>query len=277
MKVLFLGSGTSTGVPVIGCHCVVCRSDDPKNKRTRSSILITTKEKGTELNSVPAVPDSSGKVGDQGYGTRNILVDTTTDLRFQALANKIERVDAVLFTHAHADHIHGIDDLRSFNHIQGNPIPCYGGLDTMETIQQKFSYIFDGSVKRDWIPRLEVHVVNSEFFLYGLRILPLKILHGETMIFGYRVNDVSYLTDCNGIPDDTKKLLHGTKLLILDATRFQPHAKHYGLAQAIEVIEELRPERAVLTHLSHTFDHNKVNHELPSGIELAYDGMEIRS
>ena len=264
MKVLFLGSGTSTGVPVIGCRCEVCQSDDPKNKRTRSSILITTEEneKGTELNSIPA-------------GIRNILIDTTTDLRFQALTNRMERVDAVLFTHAHADHIHGIDDLRSFNHIKGEPIPCYGSIDTMETIRHKFNYIFDGSARRDWVPRLEINIVNSEFLLYGLRISPLKIYHGETTIFGYRINDISYLTDCNGIPDDTKKILQGTKILILDSTRYEPHAKHYGLAQAIEVIKELKPERAILTHLSHTFDHNKVNNELPSGIELAYDGMEI--
>jgi len=253
MKVLFLGSGTSTGVPVIGCRCAVCSSDDPKNKRTRSSILITTSD------------------------SKYILVDTTTDLRFQALTNRIERVDAVLFTHAHADHIHGIDDLRSFNHIKGEPIPCYGSIDTMETIRHKFNYIFDGSARRDWVPRLEINIVNSEFLLYGLRISPLKIYHGETTIFGYRINDISYLTDCNGIPDDTKKLLQGTKILILDSTRFQPHPKHYGLAQAIEVIKELKPERAILTHLSHTFDHNKVNNELPSGIELAYDGMEISS
>lgn len=253
MKVLFLGSGTSTGVPVIGCKCAVCKSDDPRNKRTRSSILITTEEDGI----------------------RNILVDTTTDLRFQALANDIERIDAVLFTHAHADHIHGIDDLRTFNHIQGEAIPCYGSLDTMEDIREKFRYIFNGSARRDWVPRLGIHIVSSEFFLYGLRILPLKIYHGDTTIFGYRINDVSYLTDCNGIPEDTKSLLQGTKLLILDATRYQPHAKHYGLAQAVEVIGELKPERAVLTHLSHTFDHNKVNDELPPGIELAYDGMEI--
>src|SRR4030067_1467164 len=281
MKVLFLGSGTSTGVPVIGCKCAVCRSDDPRNKRTRSSILVTTE--------IPLYPPFSKeetflppleKGGEGGFerevsAHRYILVDTTTDLRFQALANRIERVDAVLFTPAHADHIHGIDDLRSFNHIQGKPIPCYGGLDTMEVIRHKFSYIFNGSARSDWIPRLEINIINSEFSLYSLQIVPLKIFHGEATIFGYRINDVSYLTDCNGIPDDTKKLLRGTKLLILDATRYQPHAKHYGLAQAIEVIKELKPERAVLTHLSHAFDHDKVNRELPSGIELAYDGMEM--
>ncbi|MCC6545207.1 MAG: MBL fold metallo-hydrolase [Nitrospirae bacterium] len=281
MKVLFLGSGTSTGVPVIGCKCDVCKSDDPRNKRTRSSILITAEiplnppfSKG-EIRLPPLEKGGKGGFEREIPSDKYLLVDTTTDLRSQALANRVERVDAVLFTHAHADHIHGIDDLRSFNHIQGNPIPCYGGLDTMEVIRHKFSYIFDGSARRDWVPRLEVNIVDSEFSLYGLRILPLKIFHGESTILGFRINDVSYLTDCSGIPDDTKKLLIGTKLLILDATRYQPHAKHYGLAQAIDVIKELKPERALLTHLSHAFDHHKVNHELPSGIELAYDGMEI--
>ena len=302
MKVLFLGSGTSTGVPVIGCKCAVCRSDDPRNKRTRSSILVTTENPSRVPPPLNPLPQGEGRYerlpiipplltgggeacpepveGGESErrefsGNKYILVDTTTDLRFQALANRIERVDAVLFTHAHADHIHGIDDLRSFNHIQGKPIPCYGGLDTMEVIRHKFSYIFNGSARSDWIPRLEINIINSDFSLYSLRIVPLKIFHGESTIFGYRINDISYLTDCNGIPDDTKELLQGTKLLILDATRYQPHAKHYGLAQAIEVIKELKPERAVLTHLSHTFDHDKVNSELPSGIELAYDGMEI--
>src|SRR3972149_7451312 len=138
----------------------------------------------------------------------------------------------------------------------------------MESIRHKFSYIFNGSARSDWIPRLEINIINSEFSLYCLRIVPLKIFHGESTIFGKGINDISYLTDCNGIPDDTNKLLQGTKLLILDSTRYQPHPKHYGLAQAIEVINELMPERAILTHLSHTFEHNKVNSELPSGIEL---------
>lgn len=250
MKVLFLGSGTSTGVPVIGCKCGVCRSDNPKNKRTRASILISSDD-------------------------RHILIDTSTDLRFQALAYSIERIDAVLFTHAHADHIHGIDDLRSFNHIQGGPIPCYGSLETMDVIRHKFGYIFDGSSRNDWIPNLRINIISGEFALFGLKILPLRIFHGNTTILGYRINDTAYLTDCSGIPDPSREALREMDLLILDATRYQPHAKHYGLAQAIEVLEELRPRRAILTHLSHAFDLDKVNSELPSGIELAYDGMEI--
>ncbi len=250
MKVLFLGSGTSTGVPVIGCKCGTCSSDNPKNKRTRASILVANKG-------------------------RHILIDTSTDLRFQALTYNMERIDAVFFTHAHADHIHGIDELRSFNHIQRRPIPCYGSRETMEVIRHKFHYVFDTPFQNSWIPNLQVKIVDGEINLFGLKILPLKIFHGDNTIFGYRMNDVAYLTDCSGIPESSMESLKDTALLILDATRYQPHTKHYSLDQAIKVVEELKPERAVLTHLSHVFDHCKVNSELPSGIELAYDGMEI--
>lgn len=250
MKILFLGSGTSTGVPAIGCRCNICRSDNPRNKRTRASILITSNDK-------------------------NILIDTSTDLRIQALAYSIVRIDAVFFTHAHADHIHGIDDLRSFNLVQGGPIPCFGNLDTMDVIRCKFNYIFDDSAKSGWVPSLQINVVNGMFNLYGLKVLPITIFHGDMPILGYRMDDVAYITDCSEIPDYSMNSLRGMALLILDATRYQPHSKHYGLAQAIEIIEELKPERAVLTHLSHAFDHDKVNSELPTGIELAYDGMEI--
>lgn len=250
MKILFLGSGTSTGVPVIGCNCNTCLSDNPKNKRTRASILV-------------------------GSNNKNILIDTATDLRFQALTHKIERVDAVFFTHAHADHIHGIDELRSFNLLQGGPIPCYGSSDTMNSIKDKFGYVFNDSSDKNWTPKLITNIVETGFELFGITVLPVKIFHGENMILGYRLNNVAYLTDCNGIPDYSMSVLKDVSVLILDATRYQPHNKHYGLSEAIEVIRELKPKRAVLTHLSHSYDHDNVNAELPEGIELAYDGMEI--
>lgn len=250
MKILFLGSGTSTGVPVIGCNCTTCQSDNPKNKRTRASILVSSNNK-------------------------NILIDTATDLRFQALTHKIERVDAVFFTHAHADHIHGIDELRSFNLLQGAAIPCYGSNDTMNSIKDKFGYVFNNSGNKNWTPQLITNIVETGFELFGITVLPVKIFHGENMILGYRLNNVAYLTDCNGIPDYSMSVLKDVSVLILDATRYQPHNKHYGLSEAIEVIKELKPKRAVLTHLSHSYDHDKVNAELPEGIELAYDGMEI--
>lgn len=250
MKILFLGSGTSTGVPVIGCNCNTCQSVNPKNKRTRASILVSS-------------------------NNRNILIDTATDLRFQALTHKIERIDAVFFTHAHADHIHGIDELRSFNLLQGTPIPCYGSSETMNAIKDKFGYVFDNSGNYNWTPKLLINIVEAKFELFGITILPIRIFHGDNMIFGYRLNNVAYLTDCSGIPGTSMNALQDISVLILDATRYQPHNKHYGLSEAIEVIKELKPQHAVLTHLSHSYDHDKVNSELPEGIELAYDGMEI--
>ena len=250
MKILFLGSGTSTGVPVIGCKCSTCRSDHPNNKRTRASILVTSED-------------------------RNILIDTSTDLRFQALRYNIERVDAVFFTHAHADHIHGIDELRSFNQLQGEAIPCYGSIETMESIRNKFGYVFNGPGTSNWTPNLSINIVDKAFELFGIKVLPVSIFHGDSTILGYRMNSVAYITDCSGIPDYSMGPLRDMELLILDATRYQPHAKHYGLSQAIEVIRELKPTRAILTHLSHSYDHENVNRELPDGIELAYDGMEL--
>ena len=253
MKILFLGSGTSTGVPVIGCKCSICSSDNPKNRRTRASILISN-------------------------NSRNILIDTATDLRFQALTYSIERIDAVFFTHAHADHIHGIDELRSFNHLQGGAIPCYGSGETLEAIRYKFGYVFNGGDSpNNWTPRLLMNIIEDPFELYGLRILPLKIFHGDSIILAYRINDMAYVTDCSGIPHDSMDSLRDMRLLVLDATRYQPHSKHYGLSQAIKVIEELKPEKAILTHLSHAFEHDNVNKELPPGIELAYDGMIIEN
>lgn len=250
MRILFLGSGTSTGVPVIGCKCNVCLSDDSRDKRTRASILITNDE-------------------------NNILIDTSTDLRFQVLTYDIEKIDVVLFTHTHADHIHGIDDLRSFNHKMGGPIPCYGNKETVEVIKRKFSYIFNGSSENSWIPNLSINIVKEPFHIYGLRIVPVKIFHGERTILGYRINNIAYITDCSGIPSSSMELLKDLSILILGAIRYKPHSKHYGLYQAIEVIENLKPERSILTHLSHSFEYRKVSRELPPGIELAYDGMEI--
>ncbi len=250
MKVLFLGSGASTGVPVIGCKCDTCTSDNPKDKRTRASILIT----------------SNGK---------NILIDTSTDLRFQALTYGIERVDAVLFTHAHADHVHGIDDMRGFNHSNKGPIPCYGDKHTVEVIRKRFSYIFNAKDENNWIPHLTINPLNGPCEMFGLRIVPIHVMHGERPIYGYRINNMAYLTDCNGIPPSSMDLLKDLSLLILDATLYKPHKKHFGFFQALEVIEQLRPEKAILTHLSHMLKYDKASKELPAYIGLAYDGLKI--
>ncbi len=250
MKILFLGCGTSTGVPLIGCKCKVCTSTNSKNKRTRASLLVE-------------------------YNQKNILVDTSPDLRFQALANKIERIDAVLFTHTHADHIHGIDELRSFNFIQLSEIPCYGSEETISQIRQIFSYIFNNNFDGGGKPILKMHFVSSKFNLYGLDIVPIKILHGNPIIFGYKFGDAAYLSDCSGIPEDSKPLLKDLRLLILDALRYQFHPTHFNLEGALKVVKELKPQRAIFTHMGHQLDYKEVNRELPEGTELAYDGMVV--
>jgi phosphoribosyl 1,2-cyclic phosphate phosphodiesterase len=250
MRLTILGSGTSTGVPTIGCNCTVCTSSDPKNIRTRASLWVEHKD-------------------------RHFLIDTSTDLRQQALTNKIPRVDDVLFTHAHADHVLGIDELRVYNFHQKAAIPCYGGKETLERLRQMFSYVFTPEANESFKPQLTLNEVTGAFKLHGLEILPVPVRHGSLQIFGYRFAGTAYVTDCNFIPEESKKMLKNLDLLILSAIRYQPHPTHFSLNEALEAIRELAPKRAILTHLSHAFDYSKVNSELPKTVELAYDGMRI--
>lgn len=253
MKLLILGSGTSTGVPVIACGCKVCSSKNPKNSRTRSSLLIRTDE-----------PDS-----------KNILIDTATDLRAQCLANKINRVDAVLFTHPHADHIHGVDELRAFNMAQGGPIPCYGSDYTIRRMMVMFDYIFDQNKAESWRPHLLTNIVDSKFSVFGTRITPIEIYHGHARIFGYRIGTAAYLTDCSGIPPESVEKLKGLDVLIIGALRHKTHPTHMNVTQALEVSGSLKPKRTIFTHLSHNIDFEEDSAKLPKGVEFAYDGMEI--
>lgn len=250
MKITILGCGTSTGVPVIGCRCDICASKDAKNKRTRSSILAT----------------AHGK---------NILIDTSTDLRYQALTNDIERIDAVLFTHPHADHIHGIDELRNFNMIQKRPIPCYGSEFTINRIRHMFDYIFTADGNDGWKPELETFPVSAPFDLFGLLVQPVNIYHGKMPILGFRIGGLAYITDCSHIPEDSKKMLGGLEILILGALRHKPHPTHFSIEEAIQIGAGLKPKRVVLSHLGHNLDYAATNKSLPQGFELAYDRMEI--
>ena len=251
MKITILGCGTSTGVPVIGCLCHICRSADPRNNRTRASIFIET----------------------EGV---NILVDTSTDLRNQALARDISRIDAVLFTHPHADHIHGIDELRTFNMIQGEAaIPCFGNRPTIDRIETIFSYIFSKERHGGWRPNLELSVVDAPFQLSGITIHPITINHGATTILGYRIHDAAYLTDCSGIPESSLAELRGLNTLIVGALRQKPHPSHFSIREALDVSANLAPRRTVFTHLSHTVDYEGESAALPDGVELAYDGMVL--
>jgi phosphoribosyl 1,2-cyclic phosphate phosphodiesterase len=259
MKITVLGCGTSTGVPVIGCPCEVCNSRNPRNRRTRASIMVSN-------------------------GRKNILVDTSPDLRSQALDNGICNIDAVLYTHTHADHIFGLDELRIFNFLQGEKITLYGSEKTLSEIRTTFRYIWNPNAPvGGGKPMLETQILNGRLELSGISVEPVEILHGKQKIYGYvfetpgdsRSSGFAYLTDCSAMPDGTKERVRGKDVLILGALRYRPHPTHFSLDQALAAIEELRPERAFLTHLSHSFEYEKVNAELPGGVELAYDGMLI--
>ncbi len=250
IKILILGCGTSTGVPVIGCDCKICTSTAPSNKRTRCSALFQT-------------------------GGKFILIDTSTDLRAQSLLNGLRRIDAVLFTHPHADHIHGIDDLRSFNMIQKESIPCYGNEYTVNRIHVMFDYIFSKENAESWRPKLTTTVVDGPFNLFGTAVTPIDVEHGNARILGYRIGRAAYITDCSHLPEESMERLGGLKLLIIGALRFKPHPTHMTIDEAVEISRKLRPERTILTHLSHNIDYPVDNKKLPPGVELAYDGMVI--
>lgn len=249
MKIIILGSGTSTGVPMVGCHCRVCGSDDPRDKRTRASILVQS-------------------------GEKRILVDTSTDLRSQALREGIPQVDAVLLTHTHADHIHGIDDLRGFHFIHRRVIPCYGSPETMEKVGVNFGYIFEGLASEGYSPLMESFPVVDPFELFGCRIVPVPIKHGSFAATGYRFENAAYLTDCSEIPQESLALLQGLDLLIIDALRFSPHPNHFNIEGALRMVQILRPRRTLLTHLTHEVHHSDAQ-KLPEGVEFAYDGLSV--
>ena len=249
-RVTILGSGTSTGVPLIGCDCDVCTSTDRRNRRSRSSILISL-EAG------------------------NILIDTSTDLRYQALKNGLKRVDAVLFTHAHADHVHGIDELRSFNFIQKRAIPCFGNAITLDRIKTMFSYIFKDHNLGGGIPSLTMNEVGEAFSLLDEEVIPIEIIHGELPILGYRIANIAYVTDCSEIPAASMEKLKGLDLLILGALRYTPHNTHFTVDEAMDVVNALKPKRSLFTHLGHDLDYERAVAELPETVGLAYDGMTI--
>ncbi len=250
MKVIVLGCATSTGVPIIGCPCSVCTSDNPKNKRTRCSLYIETKGK-------------------------NILIDSSTDLRFQALRHNITKLDAVLYTHSHADHTHGIDELRTFNFVNSMIIPCYGNELTINNLKKNFAYIFDGVHSAGGKPKLDLNVVDSKFHFEGIEIIPVEINHDRWMILGYRIGNVAYLTDCSGIPDDSIEKLEGLDLLILSALRYSEHPAHFNIEQAVNISQIINPKLAVFTHMGHEVEYDTLLSELPDNIVPAYDGMEI--
>lgn len=261
MRVTVLGSGTSHGVPSIGCDCRVCTSADPKDRRTRPSILL-------ELDGEPPSPFAGG--------VRNILVDTSTDLRQQALANRMRRVDAILFTHTHADHVFGIDDVRGFNQRQGRAVSCYGDAATLTSLRQSFAYIFSPPPQKGGgLPQLTLFEIGGPFALGGAEVVPVPLFHGKLPVLGFRVGSFAYLTDCNHIPEPSFELLRGIRTVILDALRNRPHSTHFSVSEAVEVVARLGTVRAYLTHICHELSHAETNAQLPAGVELAYDGLVL--
>jgi len=251
LKITVLGSGTSVGVPTIGCDCAVCRSSDPRDNRLRPSVLVQ-------------------------YAGRTILIDTTPDLRFQALRARIERLDAVLFTHEHADHIMGLDDVRPFNFRQRGPIPIYGSAETLASVRRCFPYIFDERPTESSIPKLEAREVGSApFDLFGLAVQPVPLLHGKGSVTGYRFGPLAYLTDHSEIPAASLEMLQGLDVLFLDALRNKPHPTHSTVQRSTAYVEQLNPKRAFFTHISHDLSHQRTEELLPPRIRLAYDGLEI--
>ncbi len=247
MKVTVLGCATSTGVPVVGCDCEVCRSAEIENKRTRSSALVET-------------------------GGLEILIDTSTDLRNQALREGFTDISAVLYTHSHADHTNGIDDLKPFTRFGKKVINCYANQSTAENLRRNFSYIFRDDDTGDIRPSLRLNEIKNDFFIGETKIVPLKIRHGSWEILGYRIGGFAYLTDCNGIPAETMEKISGVELLIIGALRRKPHPAHFNLEQTLEQIKIISPRKAVLTHMSCDMDYFELKNNLPENVEPAKDG-----
>lgn len=250
MRLTFLGTGTSTGVPTLTCHCRICTSTDPRDKRTRPSVLVQC-------------------------GESTLLVDTTPDFRAQALREGMERLDAVLFTHAHADHILGLDDVRVFYFRQGQPIPIYADARSMESIRRTFQYIFDGAYPYGGLAKLDPRLIAGPFEVAEIRVVPITVLHGNMPILGFRFGALAYLTDVSTIPEASLPLLEGLEVLILDALRRKPHPTHFSIDQALGVVERLKPRRAYFTHIAHELGHEETNAGLPPHVRLAYDGLKL--
>jgi phosphoribosyl 1,2-cyclic phosphate phosphodiesterase len=251
MKVTFLGTGTSTGVPVVGCPCDVCTSPHPKNKRLRQSVLIETRG-------------------------RYILIDTTPDLRLQLLRNPIPRLDCILFTHSHADHMMGLDDVRPFNFFHRRPVVAYAGEKTAKAIRRAFSYIWETGQVGGGKPQVELKVFDGPFVHEGIEIVPIPVRHGDWTVYGFRIGPFAYITDTNGIPDESLELLRGIDTLALDGLRPERHhPTHFTIPEAVEQARLVGARKTYLIHLAHEVEHETVERRLPSFCSLAWDGLTL--
>jgi phosphoribosyl 1,2-cyclic phosphate phosphodiesterase len=252
-RITFLGTGTSNGIPVIGCPCDVCHSSDPRDQRGRTSAVVYT----------------NGKT---------FLIDAATELRIQALREGLDHVDSILFTHAHADHTGGFDDLRRFNEMQQRHLPVYTGAETAAMLQERFAYAFtDAFPFYGGKPDLILNVVDGPFTADGVDITPIPVWHGSMPVLGYRFGDLAYVTDAKRIPDESMALLQGVDVLVLNALRDRPHPTHLSLQEAVEVVGQIRPRAAYLIHLSHEISHVTASALVPDGVEIAWDGLTVET
>jgi phosphoribosyl 1,2-cyclic phosphate phosphodiesterase len=252
VKITFLGTGTSHGVPMIACDCLTCQSTDPHDTRLRPSLYVQMDD-----------------------GT-SILVDAGPDLRQQALKHGIRRVDAIIFTHGHADHILGLDETRRFTGTQGRPMPCYGDAATLTDIRRMFAYVFDPATPRGGgLPALALIEITGDIAINGHTVVPVPIMHGERPILGLRFGAFAYLTDCSRIPDDSMPLLHNLDVVVVDALRIRPHPTHFSLSEAVEVAHRIAARQTFFTHMCHDLAHADTNARLPPGMQLAYDGLTL--
>jgi phosphoribosyl 1,2-cyclic phosphate phosphodiesterase len=252
MRVRFLGTSTSYGVPVIGCRCATCQSTDPHNKRTRASVYVETDE-----------------------GVR-LLIDCGPEMRMQALREGVTRVDAVLFTHYHADHTAGVDDLKAFNAALGGMLPCFGDAPTGASLHARFGYAFAGTPWIGLIPHIGYTNVDCDPFFVGKTcIQPIPMRHGSIRATGYRIGNFAYLTDTSGVPASSRALLHDLEAVVVDALRWEPHPTHLSVPEAVELITSIKARHGYLTHVSHALEHNATNERVGPAIEVAYDGLEL--
>jgi phosphoribosyl 1,2-cyclic phosphate phosphodiesterase len=251
ITITVLGSGTSMGVPTLGCDCGVCTSGDPRDQRLRPSIVLE-------------------------YDGRTVLIDTTPDFRQQALRSGMRRIDAILYTHAHADHIMGLDDVRPLNFKQKSAIPIYGSEETLNSIHCSFRYVFETANPESSIPKVTMNTLTGDGVdLFGLHFEPIPLEHGKSMVYGYRFGQAAYLTDHSVIPEKSLESLYGLDVLFLDALRHKPHPTHSTVQQSLNYVQQLSPKRAFFTHISHDLPHARTEEMLPPNVRLAYDGLAI--
>lgn len=251
IKLTFLGTGTSQGVPVIACKCSTCQSKNKKDKRLRSSVLIHVDQ-------------------------QNLVIDSGPDFRYQMLRAEVENISAILFTHEHKDHTAGLDDIRAFNWVNKSAMNIYAEQRVQESLKKEFSYVF-AAFKYPGIPQMNLQDVNGDpFYINGTKIIPIRCMHLKLPVYGYRIGDLVYITDANWISDEEKEKIKGAKVLVVNALQKEDHISHFTLSQALELVEELKPEKAYFTHVGHKMGfHDEVQKELPQNVFLAYDGLSI--